>query len=280
MALLAFACHPAPVERHSTRAERNSLTARRQAPRMTKPEGARPGPARPGAAGVSANISDAELRARIGGDFASLGSLSLGRPNNGALLNGVRLQDGPFWHVLYPDRAWATAETLAQLKHALRCVNARFDGHTQKARIGDLSAEHGGLLHPHKSHQSGRDVDLSYYRIDPANRWYAPATADSLDRRRTWALLRCLLEKTNIELIFVDRSLQVMLMAHARASGEDPNWLRSVFEIGSRGGQPIILHEPEHRNHLHLRFRNNKAQQLGQRALPYLVGPKERRRMQ
>jgi penicillin-insensitive murein endopeptidase len=194
-------------------------------------------------------------------DDAPPQSASLGLPNAGALLDPVRLEDGAEWQVLYPDNAWATAETVASLKHALEVAYERLPAGTPKAYVGDLSSRWGGPLPPHRSHQSGRDVDIGYFRVDPEN-WFANASARTLDAARTWVLVRTLVTQTDVEVIFIDRSLQRTLVAHARAMGEDAAWLDGLFQV-EHAERALIRHEPEHLNHLHVRFYNPIAQRRG-----------------
>ena len=48
------------------------------------------------------------------------------------------------------------------LTRAIAQVRARVRG-LHDVAIGDLSAKKGGPLPPHKSHQSGQDVDLGFW---------------------------------------------------------------------------------------------------------------------
>jgi penicillin-insensitive murein endopeptidase len=207
-------------------------------------------------------MSRDELRRRAAENPCSLGSLSLGRPENGALMNGVRLYDGERWIVAYPDNAWATGETIDYLQRALRKAYAGQPPDARKIYVGDLSAPWGGPLPPHASHQSGRDVDLGYPRIDAEDRWWAPASPRTLDVARTWILVRALLTETDVEVIFIDRSLQPSIKAHAASIGEDAAWLAGLFDLGRSDRATLIRHEPEHLNHMHVRFYNPVAQRI------------------
>jgi penicillin-insensitive murein endopeptidase len=160
--------------------------------------------------------------------------------------------------VLYPDNAWATVETVHYLQAALATAYHHLPADTPQANIGDLSAKWGGPLPPHLSHQSGRDVDIGYFRLDPEH-WYASASPRTLDVARTWILVRALLSETDVEVIFIDRSLQPPLHAYAQRIGENRGWLDGLFESAG-APQPIIRHAPEHLNHLHVRFYNPGAQ--------------------
>ena len=63
--------------------------------------------------------------------------------------------------------------------------------------IGHISREDGGHLTPHRSHQAGRDVDVSYYYLG-SKRWFKHANSKNLDRERTWAFVRALITETDI----------------------------------------------------------------------------------
>ncbi|HVU01975.1 MAG TPA: penicillin-insensitive murein endopeptidase [Polyangiaceae bacterium] len=215
-----------------------------------------------------ANVSDRELEERIGRDLPSLGSMSVGRPNGGLLVNGVQLSDGDAWTVVAPGEAWATEETSEYLKTAIHAVTARFPD-SPKLAIGDVSARGGGYLKPHLSHQSGRDVDISYY-YRGGGRWYQRATAENLDLARTWAFVRALVTLTDVDLLLIDHSIQALLRDYAESIGEDRDWLGLLFK-GRGAVPPIIRHAPGHATHLHIRFYNPIAQETGRRAYPVLV---------
>jgi penicillin-insensitive murein endopeptidase len=209
-------------------------------------------------------LSDAEIAVRLTSNPESLGPLSLGRPSHGGLRNGRQMTEAPFWHVVEPDRAWGTDEAILSLERAILHVNTIWPG-SPKLYVGHLSAQHGGYLKPHRSHQSGRDVDLGfYYRGGPG--WYQRATAANLDRGRTWTLVKALASDPNVESIFVDRSVQLLIRDHAEHAGESFAWLESIFEGSPRGPERLIRHEWGHLTHLHVRFRCQSAQDAGVRA--------------
>jgi penicillin-insensitive murein endopeptidase len=133
--------------------------------------------------------------------------------------------------------------------------------------VGHLSARHGGYLRPHRSHQSGRDVDLGYFYLGGPG-WYARASAKNLDVVRTWALVKAFASDPNVEAIFMDRSVQRLLSDHAEANGERAEWL---FEGSHRGGEHLVRHEWGHLTHLHVRFRCTEAMLAGERGEKELV---------
>ncbi len=217
-------------------------------------------------------LSDPDLKRRIKQDLASLGSLSLGRASSGVLVNGVKMPEGEHWDMMGGGATWGTQETVDYLIEAIEAVNRRFPTGTHTARIGHLSAKRGGALSPHKSHQSGRDVDVSYYyKLPTKHLWYRRAGAHNLDLPRTWAFVRALVTMTDVEMIFINSSIQKLIKQHALSVGEDPTWLDSIFQRGSRHRWPLVRHARGHDTHIHVRFYNPVAQELGRRAYPILV---------
>ncbi len=202
--------------------------------------------------------------------------MSVGHTNAGALVNGVRMKKGKHWKLVDPNNAWGTQETVDYLARAIEQVHKKYPN-SQKVHIGHISAKHGGALSPHRSHQSGRDVDMSYFYRNPKDRWYRRANAKTLDAARSWALVRALLSETDVHLILINTSVQKLLKARALLEGEDPAWLDSVFQYVAPGQArppkhaPIIRHVAGHDTHIHVRFFNPRAQELGRRALPFLA---------
>ena len=213
-----------------------------------------------------------EIERMVQTDLASLGSMSFGTATRGGLLNAVYLPSDARWISVDPTHAWGTEETIAYLTTAIDAVHAEFpDSHP--LFIGDLSRQRGGYLQPHLSHQSGKDVDVSYYYLrDP--KWYARATAQNLDRQRTWAIIRALIARTDVQYIFIDRRVQRLLRSYAEAIGEDKEWLESVF-AGIPGEPAIIRHEPGHDTHFHVRFFNPIAEETARRCYTALVAHKK-----
>jgi murein endopeptidase len=214
-----------------------------------------------------AALDDQELEEMVKSDPSALGSMSVGAPNGGALFNGVQLPESPLWKLADAEHAWATRESIDFVVHAVTRVNEYFPD-TPVLYIGDFSARSGGKLRPHKSHQSGRDVDVGYYySTGPA--WYQRATARNLDRARTWALLETFLTETRVEYVFMDRSIQPLLKEYALAQGEDPEWLSRVFESPSNRDS-IVRHRWGHATHMHVRFENPTAELTARRSYPLL----------
>ncbi len=144
----------------------------------------------PGFSLALGELSDAELEHLLADSPEALGGLSIGGPSSGVLVGGERMPDGDEWKLVDPGRAYGTRETCEFLAHAIHQVNQQLPG-AHPLYIGHISAKNGGHLNPHKSHQAGRDVDISfYYQGEDNARWYKRGTKDNLDLPRTWAFVR------------------------------------------------------------------------------------------
>lgn len=198
----------------------------------------------------------------------ALGPLSIGTPDAGLLLNPVLFPSGSFWTLREPREAWATDETIDFIVSAIEAVEARYPG-SPRIVIGDLSNPGGGRLDRHRSHQAGRDADIGLYYRQGEVSGFRAARARDLDAPRTWALVRALVTETDIDRIFLDRSLMRVLYDQAVLEGEDRGWLADIFGRTSEKG--IIQHERRHKDHLHARFYNRRAQEHGRIVYPVLV---------
>lgn len=234
------------------------------------PVGTTPGPAAPATSPTLA-LTDAEIEQRYRRDPASLGPISVGRASAGLLVNGVQMQKTERVELLDPGRAWGTRETVDALVRIIDRVNERYPG-TAAISIGHLSAKSGGHLSPHVSHQSGRDADVGYYYRTPV-RSFLRATEENLDLPRTWALVRAAVKETPVEMILVDRSIQRLLADYAAANGEDPAFVDAVFQIRGKNARAPVRHVKGHNNHLHFRFYNPVAEEMGRRVARFVRPP-------
>jgi penicillin-insensitive murein endopeptidase len=229
-----------------------------------------PAPATPPAPSSFLSLSDADLRKQVETDPAALGSLSVGSPGSGVLINGIVFPDDPKWTLANADGNFATAETIDCIRKAVGTVQALFPG-TPPLTIGDISNPQGGQLRRHAAHQVGRDVDLGFYYKPGKGVWYTPGTAANLDLPRNWALVRSLLLLTDVDTVLLDGRIQKALYDYALSIGEDKAWLGRIFQFALGWKDAPIVHLPLHRTHYHVRFFNRTAQELGRRAYPYLI---------
>jgi murein endopeptidase len=184
-------------------------------------------------------------------------SRSSGSAHVGSLLGGVQLPRHPGYRLVDASRAWGTSKTIGLLLEASGEIVAA-DPAAPRVEVHDLSLRLGGRMRGHKSHENGRDVDLTYYQR--SNRGTCVARQVSpreLDALREWRLMRHWLERSQAEFIFVDYSLQGPLYAAAKADCATQRQLAASFQYPRRPDvrAGIIRHVPNHADHVHVRFR-------------------------
>lgn len=204
----------------------------------------------------------------VDSDLGSLGSMAVGSPSAGLLVNGRVAEKSDLFTPVSPGTAWGTTETLGYLTAALKKVHEAAPD-APALYLGDISAEHGGPLAPHVSHQSGRDVDIGYFYVK-SERWYRRGTATNLDIAKNWAFVRALVTETDVELILIDISIQTLLRDYAVSHGEDARWVKGIFG-GDGADRPLVRHARGHATHLHVRFYNPVAQETARRSYAALV---------
>lgn len=181
---------------------------------------------------------------------------SVGTASGGHFVEGMPMIDDAGWVIRDWSRAWAMPHTVRRLTAGMRYVANRYPG-ASPMMIGDMSRFGGGRMRPHRSHQSGRDADVTYYSRNPVplTQQFWDARTSDFDVARTWALFRYWLKRDWAEFIFADRAIQRMLADYAYSVGEDPEFVQRVFEVEGGGMRSIIRHSPGHANHFHVRFR-------------------------
>jgi len=194
-------------------------------------------------------------------------SAAVGRPQHGELVNGQQLPSGRSWYRRRPNRAWGTNETIAMLMDAFDAVQRKHPK-AHDIAVGDISAKHGGRLAGHKSHQSGRDVDIGFYfegQPKTGPKAFLDAKRHRLDYDATWELLVQLIgtspSRSRVEYMFIGYSVQKKLYDWAVKRGVSKKTLEWMFQYprGSRAMRGIIRHEPGHTNHIHIRFKCPKG---------------------
>ncbi len=214
----------------------------------------------------TADISDAELERLWSENPEALGSMSVGFTDAGRLVNGVRFPQEEGWIVVDPRNTWGTKETVDYITAAIRKVREQYPD-APPLRVNQIGTEEGGYLRPHKSHQSGRDVDLAFY-YPTAEVVRVREREKHIDVRLNWALVKALVTHSDVQFILVDRRVQKVLYDYALRSGENKQWLDSLVHAGANS---IVKHARRHRDHFHVRFYNPRAQELGRRVAPLLA---------
>lgn len=188
---------------------------------------------------------------------------SIGAPWQGRLRKPDQLAESAVWHIRRPWRSFGTHTTVETVEHVLADIAYRFpDIHT--IAIGDISAEHGGRISDHSSHQAGRDIDIGLiytHKPDAYPASFVRGTADNLDLEATFVLVQEFANTTQkaggVQMIFLDFDVQRLLYDWALENGESEESLGRLFQYphgrGSSAG--IVRHEPNHADHIHVRFR-------------------------
>lgn len=184
-------------------------------------------------------------------------SEAIGPTNRGRLESPVRLPSHRGYVVRTPARAYGTEETIRWIVDAFDAVDRKFK-HTKVVRIHDISDRNGGKLRDHKSHQNGRDADISYYQKQCGVNGcrFAEFRSSDLDVARQWTLLEYWLRNDQVEMIFIDYRLQAKLYRYARRKGVSKARLDQWIQYPRGRYEPDgkIRHFPNHEDHLHVRF--------------------------
>ena len=188
---------------------------------------------------------------------------SVGACWQGYLRDPAKLEQADGWYIRRPYRSYGTQSTVDFVQRVLTDVVDRFpDIHT--IAIGDISAEHGGQISEHSSHQSGRDIDVGLIFFDKPSGYpqtFVAGTEDNLDLEATFVLVeefaKTSQEAGGVQMIFLDFNLQGLLYNWALENGESETYLAKLFQYphGRGASAGIVRHEPNHGDHMHVRFR-------------------------
>ncbi len=188
---------------------------------------------------------------------------SIGAPWSGRLTAPARLAGGDGYVIRRPLRSYGTRTTVDHIREA---VTNTLDAYPKVhvLAIGDISAETGGQITEHHSHQSGRDADIGlFYKTKPANypASFVRATESNLDSRATWKLLwelaKTSTEEGGAQIMFLDYEVQGIVYRWAKEHDINEQRLDRVFQYphGRDSANGVIRHFPNHDNHVHVRFK-------------------------
>jgi penicillin-insensitive murein DD-endopeptidase len=201
-------------------------------------------------------------------------SLSFGPPNDGALIEPVPLPAAGEGYLMPPTwekrgLRYGTSELVGMVVHLGRRMQAYRLG--RPMAVADLSRASGGPSAWHRSHQTGRDVDVIFYARDAAGKPVAPASIEAMrrfgadgasiparagdpvvyfDDRANWLVVRELVHNpiADVQWIFISDDLKQRLIDFAVAAGEPPAVIAAAA---------VLLHQPSralaHDDHMHIR---------------------------
>jgi penicillin-insensitive murein endopeptidase len=195
-------------------------------------------------------------------------SISVGKPSRGYLIDGVRLPDHgegfatrEVWRAR--DNRFGTDELIDLVTAVARRMQTHV--HDVKLVVADLSGKGGGeraLFH--RSHQSGRDVDLLYYMRDAGGKPFDPdamhvfnaaamardGTGITVDIPRTWMLVKELITAPEavVQWVFMYEPIARRLLEHAKAIGEPEALIARARKTLKQPGDSA-----RHDDHMHVR---------------------------
>ncbi|MEM6992528.1 MAG: penicillin-insensitive murein endopeptidase [Myxococcota bacterium] len=185
-------------------------------------------------------------------------SRSVGAPNRGRIEYSAPFPEGDAWRLRgFRPRSYATRQTVRELVSVLTEWHEVYP-EAQRVKLGEFSKRGGGRVRPHKSHRTGRDVDIGYVMLeaDEGHR-FTRATADNLDAAATWGLVHRLLASGSVEAIFMDARVQALLVPHASAtlSDEEQQAIFSSLAVEARAKKKAPIRAwGGHDDHMHVRF--------------------------
>lgn len=183
-------------------------------------------------------------------------SQSVGKASQGKLLHGEPLPEGPNYVILFEHRAFGTYYAVSEIQRVMAAYHESYPK-AEPLIIGDLSYRTGRRIKPHISHRSGRDVDITYPRVDktPNFKRFHYIRRRNIDVDATLFLIKRMIESGMLEMLLIDRPIQRRLYKHAQAQGAPQAWLDAVFQYPRyAGGHAIIRHARGHDDHFHARF--------------------------
>ncbi|MCH9682440.1 MAG: penicillin-insensitive murein endopeptidase [Deltaproteobacteria bacterium] len=187
---------------------------------------------------------------------------SIGAPNSGRLQSGMPLPEGRYWQLRERrTRTFGAENSIRAMVTAFNAYGEAFED-APPVLVGEISSRRGGRADPHRSHRTGRDVDLGYIlkpregATEEERRKWKRANPDNFDVERNWALIQALVETGEVQQIFVSVRLQRLLKPVAREQLSPEDFARYFRVPGAdRERMPILKHWDGHRDHMHVRFR-------------------------
>lgn len=128
------------------------------------------------------------------------------------------------------NRGFGSFDLVQVLRETARQMQELFPS-IDRVQIGDMSAEHGGFISGHASHQNGLDADVAFLRLnrteqDPEstsgfhesfvhNGFLTP----NFDLARNWAYAKLLVATGRVQRVFVNEVVKRGLCAYVAAQG-------------------------------------------------------------
>jgi len=181
------------------------------------------------------------------------GAVSIGAPADGVLLNGLRIPDDPGVLLRLPRSAYGTSHAVEQLMLAVAAFHERSE-YPLPIPVGSMSRSRGGPITGHKSHQTGRDVDLALLRRPDVPAW-REIRGSRVQWDAMWQLVLALSE-VDAMVIFLDYRAQRRLYHAGLAAGASEEELAAMVQYprGYKASRGLVRHASGHEHHMHVRF--------------------------
>lgn len=192
-------------------------------------------------------------------------SLSVGSPTSGWQVRAKRLRSSAALKLKNVERGFNFGHPalVLMLQRSAQQISKQLPGSV--LLVGDLSSEPGGPITGHRSHQSGRDVDVGFFVMDKEgkskrlDRFVAfdgqgrarDGSGLRFDDYRNWLLVQLWLKdhRATISHVFISTPLRARLLAWAKAR---PAFRKYVDQAA------ILLKQPQrasaHDDHFHVRI--------------------------
>jgi len=186
----------------------------------------------------SGNALASEPADQVQGYYAD-GSLRLATP--------LPREGHGFFHLFHVrDRFWGSEGLVGLIENvAAEIANEYPDG--ERLQVGDLSAEKGGQITLHASHQNGLDTDFVYFRTNRREQGDDPAKgfteqfvvkgrlSKNFDLERNWRLFQLLVESGRVQRMFVDPVIKNTYCRRFKKSAEAIQTLRRMRPLSNHG---------------------------------------------
>lgn len=188
-------------------------------------------------------------------------SRPIGTPNQGLLEDAECLpESGEGYMQLFRDmqRIWGATPMIDMIQKTAADMSRRYPGR-DRLQVEDISAENGGDIDGHGSHENGLDVDLGFFKVngiehDPraTGQMYAPKMVEggrptaNFDLERNWELMKTLHRHGNVQKVFIDQVLKNEMCRYAKSKGDYNSNIQVLRSL---------RHETNHQDHIHVRLR-------------------------
>jgi murein endopeptidase len=168
--------------------------------------------------------------------------------------NAVQLPENPpLYTIRNPDHSWGSSNSVEQLQVGMAIFREQ-TGFKRQIMICDMSLRTGGRFRPHRSHTSGRDVDIRLPLRAGVPEETLPENPAVVDWDMAWSLIKALVATGEVHYLVLARSRLVHLYKAAQRAGESEEDLTVLMQYPGHGRNTMIRHSAGHTKHMHVRW--------------------------